>query len=366
VECQLLLPGSPPLTVPVEGGGITVDRTAKVRRTGSVQVPLSVDIDVRSLPFGSYVRLKRGIRYADGTKEVVTLGYLRVEAVGWQTHEDTASLELADRMQQVSDEPLLAPYSPAGLKPSAAAIALVTEVFGGGITYTTTVDPASEPILVDTVYSGNRADAVADLAQAVGAEAYFDPDGNFRFDPLPTLAAVAVWTIDAGAEGVMVSAGENLDRTAVFNGVLVTGQPAGDLPPVSALVVDDNPESRTYWGGPFGRVARLETSTAVQSQAQAEATATTLLNNQLGLGRQVSVASVPNPLLVAGDTVKLVFPDGREELHLILSHQVPLNVTDPSTIVSRSVWASVAMLEEPRLRAYVGTEAWRQLEEEAA
>lgn len=363
IECELLVPGSSPVTLPVENGAVQIDRTARVRRSGSVQLPMTLDFDIRLLPFGSYVRVKRGIRYASGEREVVTIGYLRVESVAWQTHEDTASLELADRMQQVSDEPLLSPYAAAGLKPSAAAIALVTEVFGGTITYTSTVPVASEPTLVDVVYSGNRADAVADLAQAIGGEAFFDMAGNFRIDPLPTLASAEVWTIDAGAEGVMVSAGESLDRTAVFNGVLVQGQPASDAPPVAALVVDDNPASRTYWGGPFGKVARLETSTAVQSQAQAEATGQTLLNNQLGLGRQVTVASVPNPLLVSGDTVLLVFPDGRQERHLILSHRVPLNVTEPSTFVSRSVWSSTATLEaEPTLRAYVGSQAWRELE----
>jgi hypothetical protein len=361
IECELLQPGAEPITLPVESGAVEMDRTARTRRTASISVPMTVDVDVRSLPFGSYVRVKRGIRYASGERELVVLGYLRVESVGWQTHEDTATLELADRMVQVSDEVLLAPVSAAGLKPTAAAIAMVTEVFGGAITYTSTIDPASEPTLVDVVYSGNRADAVADLAQAVGGAAGFDMDGNFRIEPLPTLAAEPVWTIDAGAEGVMVSAGESLDRTTVFNGVLVQGQPSSDGPPVAALVVDDNPESRTYWGGPFGKVARLETSTAVQTEAQAEATASALLLNQLGLGRQVSVASVPNPLLVAGDTVELVFPDGRSELHLIQSHRTPLNATEPSTLVSRSVWQAVSTLREPLLRSYFDREAWQAL-----
>jgi len=361
IEVELLQPGQAAITLPVESGGLDIDRTARVRRTGSIAIPMTLDLDVRSLPFGSYVRVKRGIRFADGTRELAVLGYLRVESVSWQTHEDTASLELADRMQQVSDEVLLAPWVASGMKPSAAAIALVTEVFGNAITYTSTIPPATEPTLVDVVYNGNRADAVADLAQAMGAAAGFDPDGNFRLEPLPTLAASAVWTIDSGATGVMVSAAEALDRTQTFNGVLVQGQPSADGPPVTSLVVDTNAASKTYWGGPFGKVARVETSTAVQTQAQADATATALLNNQLGLGRQVSVASVPNPLLVGGDTVQLVFPDGRTELHLIQTHHVPLNATEPGTFVSRSVWSALGTLQAPRLRAYLGTEAWEQL-----
>jgi hypothetical protein len=362
ITAEVVQPGQAAIAIPVEGGMLTIDRTARNRRSASVQVPMTLDFDVRLLPFGSYVRLKRGVRYADGTREYVTIGYLRVESVGWQTHEDTATLELADRMAQVASEPLLTPYNPAGLKPSAAAFALVQYVFGGSITYTSTVPAASEPTLLDVVYSGDRAQAVADLAQAVGAQAYFDPDGNFRFDPLPTLAEAAVWTIDAGADGVMVAAEESLDRTSVFNGVLVEGQPATDQPPVYALVVDNNPASRTYWGGPFGKVARVETSTAVQTTQQATDVATALLNNQLGLGRQVVITSVPNPLLVAGDTLQVVFPDDRSERHLIEQHRLPLDPRSPSQMASRSVWSpNPATLDEPALRSYVGGEAWREL-----
>jgi hypothetical protein len=362
IAAEVVQPGQAAVAVPVEGGSLTIDRTSRTRRTGSVQVPMTLDFDVRTLPFGSYVRLKRGVHYADGSREYATIAYLRVESIGWQTHEDTCSLELADRMAQVANEPLLTPYAPTGLKPSAAAIALVTDVFGTTITYTSTVPAASEPALADVVYSGDRAQAVADLAQAVGAQAFFDADGNFRFDPLPTLNEQAVWTIDAGADGVMVAADESLDRTSVYNGVLVQGQPASDQPPVYALVVDNNPLSRTLWGGPFGKVARVESSTAVQTTQQATDVGTALLNNQLGLGRQVAISSVPNPLLVAGDTLSVVFPDDRSELHLIEQHRLPLDVRSPSQMVSRSVWSpNPAALSEPALRSYVGAEAWREL-----
>ncbi|HEY7621691.1 MAG TPA: hypothetical protein VH834_18065 [Solirubrobacteraceae bacterium] len=367
--------GTGPLAVPVEAaaGEVVLDRSAQTRRTGSLQIPytaelreLLVDPDLRQLCFGGYARVQRGILYAR-SEELCTVGHLRVESVSWSTNDSVARLELADRMAQVANEPLLAPYAPTGLRPSQAAIALVTEVFGGAISYTSTVPAASEPSLIDVVYADDRAAAVADLAKVVGAEAYFDELGNFRFDPLPDPASASpVFTIDAGGAGVMVDAVEALDRTAVVNGVLMQGQPDGGAPPVSALVVDSDPASPTRWGGPFGKVARVESSTAVQSTAQASAAAQALLNNQLGLERVLTVQMVPNPALVPGDVVQLDFPDGTSEQHVIESMRLPLDVESAAELVTRAVW-SPTLLSAQALsgvqarRSYTGAQAWAEL-----
>lgn len=365
IAADLIMPGVAPFSVPVQGGGLTIDRSARTRRTGSLAMPWTTELtrlgltaDVRTLPFGSYVRVKRGVRFADGSREYVTLGYLRAESVAWATHEDTATIELADRMAQVSDEKLLSPYNASGMKPSAAAVDLVDDVFGGSITYTVTTNVAAEPTLADVIYpAGDRAEAVANLALVAGAEAYFDANGNFRFDPIATVQSSPVWTIDAGESGVMISADESLDRTRVYNGVLVEGQATADQPPVSALVYDSDPTSRTLWGGPFGKVARIETSTAVQTVAQAQAAALALLTNQLGLERQVRITSVPNPLLVVGDTIRITFQDGTSELHLIEAISQPLDAVSAQEIVSRTTWTSASVA------SLAGREAWNELRE---
>jgi hypothetical protein len=365
IQADIYMPGQAPFSVPVQGGSLMLDRTARVRRTGSIQIPwtdelvrLGVVADARTLPFGSYVKISRGVRYGDGSRELIQIAYLRVASVSWQTHEDTATIELSDRMAQVADEPLLAPYVASGKKPSAAAIELAQAVFGGTITYTSTVNPASEPVLNDVIYKAGdeRAEKIADLALAVGAEAFFDELGNFRFEPLPSVGTAAVWTIDAGATGVMISADEALDRTRVFNGALVEGQNAASDPPVSALVVDSDPSSPTLWGGPFGKVARYETTAAVQTVPQAQAAAQALLTNQLGLERQVRITAVPNPLLVPEDTVQLVFPDGSAELHLIEAISVPLDPVSPQELVSRTIWRPPTTFG-----AFEGSEAYAEL-----
>ena len=223
-------------------------------------------------------------------------------------------------MAQVVDEPFLTPWVPAGLKPSDAAVAAITEVFGSTIAYHVETDPASEPAMVDTVFETDRAAAVGSLASSVGAEAYFDHLGDFVIRPRPSGEAGApVWRIDAGEGGALVGASESLDRSSIRNGVAVLGQAAADLPPIFALAVDDEPTSPTRWGGPFGKVAMLVSSTTVSTQAQADSTAASLLNLRLELARTLAVAGLPNPALEPGDLIEIAYADGRRELQRINS-----------------------------------------------
>lgn len=216
VQCELYFPGSSSaVIVPVEGGSIRHDRTALIRRTGSVQIPWSLDagadlgLDLRNLPLGGYCRLSRGIRFPDGTMELAALGYLRVEAVSWATSEDRASLELADRMAQVRDEGFTAPYAGGGKQVADAALEIVQQVFppGSGVTYQTLYKP---PIpLADVFYSGSRADALSGLANSIAGEVFFDADGNYVFDGAPGSTAIT-------------RTGNLTDDTAVVTGLATT------------------------------------------------------------------------------------------------------------------------------------------------
>lgn len=514
VQCELFFPGSPtPVLVPIEEGSITHDRTALVRRSGSVQVPWSLDagvdlgVDLRTLPLGGYARLSRGMRFPDGTIELALLGMLRVESVSWQTFEDRASLELADRMAQVRDEPFTTPYAAGGKRVAQAALEIAQQVFGSTIQYRTLYDPPI--VLADAYYSDSRADAVTQLAQSIAGEVYFDAEGNYVFDGAPgavsitrsgtlvddsavvtALATTAdlvigmsvfgqglppgrrirsvdsptqitldgavnilgqknaravagspvltmisdttdltpgmlvtephtpagttiksvdgpdqitltkpvgastvsyefsfrftvanpvtltftgasgqlgspVWLIDTGRLGVMVDADEALDRTGVYNGVLVVGQNTAQDAPVSALVTDDAPTSPTRWGGPFGKVVRIEQSTAVQSAGQAAAAADVLLDRRLGLTRSLMLTSAPNPALESGDIVDVLFEDGRRERHVIDKLQLDLGPSGAQTLSTRSVFtpsAGRAHADLPRRYRGVrtGRAAWRE------
>jgi Domain of unknown function (DUF5047) len=511
-RCDLRFPDGSTVTVPIEAGYVQGDRTAQVRRTGSVTIPWSLQtgqnlgLDLRTLPLGGYCYPYRGLRYPDGSLELLRLGTLRVESVAWKTSDQSAQLELADRMAQVKDEPFLSPYVPTatiavsragtltddsavitglaltsdllvgmsvtgigvpagrriqainsgsqitlngpvninafkdgrvqvgnpvignitdtsdltpgmtvapvttldiaggttiaaiespnsirvspapvgsgdqalrfgvpanpqtlgfggGVRVADAAIAIVQDVFGDSIAYVKVSDPAV--VLIDAAFSEDRAEALQTLALAAGAEQYFGADGGYVFD-LPAGAGAVVWTVDAGATGVMIGADEALNRTSVYNGVLVQGQNAATDPPVAALVTDSDPTSPTRWGGPFGKVARIVTLSSVQTVEQAQAAALTLLNRRLAVTRTLTVTQSPNPALEAGDVVLVRFPDGREEQHVIDTVRIGLTAPDPQTFVLRSVDtpATQGALElAPRRGVYYHDAAWQQVEE---
>lgn len=338
--CTLLFPDDPtPRTVPIEAGSVTIDRTAQNRRSGSVTIPWStdleddLDLDLRTLTLGGYAIIEHGLRYPDGTTETVLLGTLRVESVSWDSVAASAGLELADRMAQVRNEPFTSPYVAAGRTPAQAAVDIVTPVFGASIDYLTPYTPAGA--LGDTIYTGDRAAALADLEQAYGAETYFDATGDFVFAAKPADDDPPVWTVDAGQTGVMVGATESLDRTGIYNGVLVQGQAEADAPPVSGLAMFTDPTSPIRWGGPFGKVALIADSTSATTDAEALAAAESLLNLRLKQTRSLAITSAPNPALEAGDTIQVVFPDGRDEHHLVDAVTVDLG-TGAQQITTRS------------------------------
>lgn len=367
--CELYFPGDPePVAVPVEGGSVTIDRTAQARRSGSVTIPWSLragedlGLDLRALALGGYAAVKRGLRYGDGTTELITLGVLRVESVAWGTSDESATLELSDRMAQVRDEPFTAPYAAGGKRAAQAAVEIVQAVFGSAVSYSTLHDPPA--VIQDAFYIGSRTDALTALEQSASAESYFDATGGFVFAAKPDTAASPVWTVDTGEAGVMVAAGEHLDRTGIYNGVLVTGQPDADSPPVSALVTYDVPSSPIRWGGPFGKVALLADSQTVQDGAQAAEVATSLLRLRLRQTRALELTAAPNPALEAGDTILVRFPDGRAETHLIDAVTTPLS-TEAQTITTRTQEdpSEITLMGAMGRSAYHGAAAWRELNE---
>ena len=150
VAAHVYRPSAPlvAVEVPVVEGSLTMDADARVRRQASLEVafaltdPLTPEV-IEELPFGGLCTIERGIRFADGDIERVQLGLFRVDAVVYDASVGVASLTLADRMVQVQDEPLLTPWAPVGLKPSNAAVQLVTDVFGVGISYHVLTTPAT-------------------------------------------------------------------------------------------------------------------------------------------------------------------------------------------------------------------------------
>jgi hypothetical protein len=157
---------------------------------------------------------------------------------------------------------------------------------------------------------------------------YCDADGIFKIEELPDLLeATPVWSVAAGEGGVYVAAIRGMSVDGVFNAVHARGENTEtDTTPVSDLVVDDDPGSPTYWGGPFGRRPTFHSSSTLISVAACTAAATLLLRSAKAPNATADISTLPNPALAPGDVIRVAYPDGTKELHQVQAFPVSLEV----------------------------------------
>ncbi|MFE0088751.1 hypothetical protein [Streptomyces sp. NPDC059016] len=156
----------------------------------------------------------------------------------------------------------------------------------------------------------------------------------FRITELPDpLATTPVWEIRAGEGGAYVQASRGMSLDGVHNGWLVRGENTeSNVAPVSALVVDSDPGSPTYWGGPFGHRPAFYSSAVIISSGAATAAGTLKLRASVAPNATADLSSLPNPALEPGDVLRVVYLDGSAELHQVHSFPVDLGVGGSFTI----------------------------------
>lgn len=311
------------------GGSVTVDRGQAIRRTCTVTLADSTLIPTTATEklsvYGAQLRISRGVRYSDGSTELVPLGIFRLDSVTGD--RDTGPVTLTGKSLEavVADDKFTAPYRASGTAitaitaliqrslPSAQITSLVTDAPIGPRTWDIQGDPWA---------------AVQEIAASLGAEAYVDPDGVFTVTVLPDILATSpVWTVAAGEGGALISADGGMTSDSVYNGVLASGENTEvNAPPVSALVVDSDPTSPTYWSGPFGHRPTFYTSATLTTTAACTAAATLKLRSAVAPNVSGDFSSLPNPALAAGDVLRVVYQDGTRELHQVESFRVPLDV----------------------------------------
>jgi hypothetical protein len=325
--------------LPISGGSVTVDGGAQVRRTLSLTVAdPSLDPKVDPLavlaPFGSDLVVKRGIRFPSGAVELVPLGRFRVESVQAAVAQDAINVTGSDRAATVKDARFTA------ITRSNTANSVVAEITrlirdalpGLPVTNLTTATNSTPSVF----WERERWDAIEQLGQAIGADVYFDPNGNGVIAPAPAVTNPPAWWVDAGELGVMVDGSRETSREYTYNGVVASGESGGDTAPVTSTVWDTNPASPTYWLGTFGKKPFFYVSPLLTTVAQCTSAATSMLGRVRGMIRQLDLSCVPNPALESGDVIRVLFPDATVETHLVDSFTVPLDPSTAMTLKTRS------------------------------
>ncbi|MET8079979.1 DUF5047 domain-containing protein [Streptomyces sp. NPDC005303] len=326
---QLFLADGRVIEVPHTGGSVTVDRGQANRRTCTVTVA-----DVTLIPrtptdqlatYGARLRISRGVDYGDGSQELVPLGVFRLDSVDGDVTQGPVTLQGKDLSAIVADDKFTAPYRATGTVASAITALIQRSIPGADVVSTvasTTIGTRVYDVEADP-WTG-----VQEIAAAAGAECYATADGTFTISTLPDLLTTEpAWSIEATEGGVYIKASRSMSSDGVYNGVMARGENTSDnVAPVSSLVVDNDPNSPTYWSGPYGRRPFFYSSSTLVTTAQCLQAATLKLAQLKAPNASGDISSLPNPALEPGDVLRLMHEDGSRELHQAASFSVPLDL----------------------------------------
>lgn len=306
-------------------GNVSADASADIRSSLDLTIagsawPHEPTDDLA--PYGNELFVERGVNYGNGTIEIVSLGYFRINQVSQDEGPDGAlQLSATDRMSAIVDGRLAFPVQfEAGTTVEQVFDTLVHDIY------------PDATIQYDFVASGTGFDSshiaeedrygfLRDVARSRGKIMYWDHRGVLRVESPPD-PTVPVFEIKSGRGGNMVQLSRELTRQSVYNGVVARGD-AVDEVPVTALVVDNDPTSPTYWEGRFGKVPRFYYSSFITTTAQATSAATSILRQAIGLPYNIELSATPNPALEPYDPILITAPDA-SDVHVIDSVTIPL------------------------------------------
>jgi hypothetical protein len=315
-------------------GSVTLDATSATRGSADLTVlneelvPMKVGDPLT--PFGPEVRVKRGIEFADGTVEMISLGIFPLWTTSLDDTGDALDMKLTlyDRSMVVSQDK---PESVIEIAPGELFTESILNLIGrtfpdlqyrgfDEIDYRT-------PIVLVVEEQGDPWELAQNMAMACGCDLYFDGDGVLVLRSVFESEIQA--TLSEGQDGVLIRVGKEWTREGVHNKWIVSAETAGEAT-LRGVAVDDDPNSPTRYGGPFGRVPRWDTIEyidyrPVRRQAQVDTVAQMIKFRELGRAQALSFGTLVNPALEPDDIVQITRARlGIDEQHILDSLTIPL------------------------------------------
>lgn len=331
-------------------GDVVLDASADVRGTCSVTVDgndaFTRDPTGDLTPYGNEIHISRGVVYGTGTRELVSQGYFRLYVVRQDDKPDAPIfLTGRDRMSGIIDGRLEVPRQFAiGTTVQSIFDDLILEIYPDA-TIDFDYDATSDTVNTSYVADEDRYTFLRDLMKARGKIMYWDYRGRLQVRSPPD-STEAVFDVNAGANGVLIALGRDLNREGVYNAVVALGEaPTTDVQPVHAIARDMNPNSPTFWNGRFGKVPRFFKSPFITTLAQAESAAESILQSAIGLPYKIDFSMVPNVALEPLDPITVTTKDGTEK-HVIESLRIPLEFSQPMTANTRELTNVMIETEE--------------------
>lgn len=359
--CDAIRDGQPIATdLAITSGSVTDESAPGIRRTLSIELFPTLGLYELLAPIGTELHVRSVIRYPSGATETVPLGVYDIDSES-MSYGSGGSIRVSgsDKWGRIQRAQFLLPQaSLPGMLVTDQIATLIRGALGSGENVTVTA--TSTATVGALVWEKERDTAILDLAKSIGARVSFDRTGVATIEDLPTIAAEAVWTVDASPTGVMLSGSRDRNRKRTYNMVVVVPEKADGQPPFAPQFVWDNdPNSPTYAGsggiggagptppspdaaGPFGHVPYYYVSPLLETADQAIEAGRTILARVTGMAAQLSLEFIRNHALDSLDAIDALLPAERFdqpqplERHVIDRIVHPLVPSGSSTIDTRS------------------------------
>ena len=320
--------------IDVDSSSVKVDRSAFVRREATLTVPrdqfAAADRAlVRDLQQpGATVRVRTGFRYATGATETVPVLTGDIATV---ERDDAGNIKVTapDQAKAVIDNAFTAPrVSTKGASYVAQIKQLITETDPDAY-FQSSVDESAGSML-EVVWEQSRADPISQIAVIGGMEVFASPVPHlWIIRPIATAQSLPKHVFAHGE--TLTGVTDTVDWTGVYNGWTVRGERA-DSPTVSAFVYDNDPNSPTYYYGPFKRRNNMWTSSLLLTVADCQAAGAGLIASSYGARNALKWETLRDPLMDGGDPC--LVHTGSEQWRMVLdSFTIPLGkgpITDCS------------------------------------
>lgn len=306
-DARVVSAGSVLATLSVDDGTVNVDGRSSIRRRMDVQLVDDTgtltpnDAADLLMPFGNEIQLRRGVALPGGN-EMVSLGIFRITEASVSESPSGVVINVSgyDRAHLYERSFGRGFHIRSGTLITDAIKSMINDQFAATFHFMSSLHAA--PTLIYQPRDETWAEARL-LAESIGAELFFDSDGNCVLAPSPALGlgpVVQRYTEDEAE--VMIEMRKTFKSDDVHNGVIVEGVNSTGAP-IVATAWDEDPASPTYYKGRFGRnplSVRLE---SVTTTVQAQAAATARLRKELGLSDEIQFPMVVNPALDVGDII---------------------------------------------------------------
>jgi hypothetical protein len=329
-------------------GRVSIDSRRAVRRTLSLDltdedgslVPGPGGTTGVLSPFGSEIRVFRGVRYTDGTEEIVPLGVFVITEVN--VSDDTNGRKItvtgSDRSIRIQRARLTDPYQIA----SGTAVETVIADLLRSRWADVPVDFPATGATVGARVLGAGADSdpwksAVEIAEAAGFDLAFDADGVVRMRAIPDPTETDPdETYEDGTDAVLLDVARGFDTSTTYNGVIASSEASDVDTPVRAEAWDDDPNSPTYRYGAFGQVPKFYVSSFIRTADMAATAAASQLQRELGRTEAVEWSQIVNPAHDVLDVVRLSRPVLQLDAVLLIDRlEVPLDSRGQMKAVAR-------------------------------